>query len=273
MSDEHGSDKKTKPRTFLSEARQWMAIITETIADAVNSIQQSSMNSKHTSHKVGSVPAIDFSPQNDKYLLRKWWHIVLHDYGQFSCYAIFLLLPADKEALRYLTDFGRELDVISGKNCMVLALNEAQFRRSQIDDDLVSLAPYNRVLGFIEGIWKADIKEHALRGHSLKFAEYFNISFDKFPCLVVFHDIRSPEHIVISLQQMVAEEIAQELRIAFATIQQAALIKSNPLTALDNYRKNDDSAKKRTAVISELRGIAGKTLETVMEAWIKASIK
>lgn len=86
----------------------------------------------------------------EKSQLREWWHGILRSYGRYYCYAIFLVLPSDKEALRYLTDFGREIDLISGVNCLVIALGKTEFKRS----------------GFNEETWSELVKEHSSEGYS-----------------------------------------------------------------------------------------------------------
>ncbi len=37
----------------------------------------------------------------DRHSVREWWHEILRNHGHYSCYAIFLTLPSDTEALRY----------------------------------------------------------------------------------------------------------------------------------------------------------------------------
>jgi len=49
----------------------------------------------------------------DGFTLREWWHHVIRDYGKYSSYAMFLLLPSDKEAIQYLTEYDKELSLIS----------------------------------------------------------------------------------------------------------------------------------------------------------------
>ena len=85
-----------------------------------------------------SVSSEKFPQKNDHRSVREWWHDVLRNYGYYSCYAIFLALPSDKEIIRYLTDYGRELDLISGENCLVIALSKTDFRRSGFDKEIQS---------------------------------------------------------------------------------------------------------------------------------------
>lgn len=122
----------------------------------------------------------------DRQSVRDWWHEILRDHGRYSCYGIFLVLPSDKKAIRYLTKYGRELHLISNENCLIIALSENEFRYS----------------GFDARIWHELVDEHVNEGHSLKVAKLFDIDFDKFPCLVLFQNMRSPEHMLVALKGM-----------------------------------------------------------------------
>ncbi|MEK6575574.1 MAG: hypothetical protein AABZ58_14795, partial [Chloroflexota bacterium] len=57
-------------------------------------------------------------------VLRRWWHEIQRLGGRYSCYAIFLVLPSDREAIRYLHEFGKELDLISGEDCLVVEFDD-----------------------------------------------------------------------------------------------------------------------------------------------------
>jgi hypothetical protein len=195
------------------------------------------------------------SPE-DRHRLREWWHSVLRDYGRYSCYAIFLTLTSDKELIRYVTEFGCELDLISGDNCLVIALASTGVR----------------LPGFSRSAWEAAMKEYVLEGYSIEVAQLFDISFEGFPCLVVFQDIRSPKHILVRLKGMTAEEIAHRMRSLFSIIQTAVSHKQNPLTVIERHRNEETFREKGRSTISQLRSLAGKTFETAMEACIKAAV-
>jgi len=61
--------------------------------------------------------------------LAVWWEGIAEQYGRYPCIATLLALPADREAIRYATEFGDELDVISQEHCLVIALSKAGVRR------------------------------------------------------------------------------------------------------------------------------------------------
>jgi hypothetical protein len=192
----------------------------------------------------------------DSRSLRDWWHTVLGEYGKYSCFAILLLLPADEEAIRYAVDFREELDLISGEGCLVLVLTDTRVKRS----------------GFDEGLWRLAVSEQAKKGHSRTVAELFDIGYDEFPCLVVFRDIRSPEHVLVKLKGMTAEEIADQMRTLFTAVHKAASSEEDPLEAIGRYQKQERIRGKTQAVFSQMHSLPGKTLETAMEAWLKALI-
>ena len=203
-------------------------------------------------HLHGYVP-----PRSDSESLRDWWHQILGNYGKYSCYGIILGLPSDVETIRYLKDFGKELNLISGDNCLIIFLTKTGFQRCGFDNELHSFA----------------INEHISDGYSIQIAKLFDISFDEFPCALFFSDIRSSNHVVASLKDMSAENIAQSMRSIFSVIQKAISEKQDPVKFIESYRNSQEFLKKGKSFISELRSIANKTFETAIEAWIKVIIK
>jgi hypothetical protein len=192
----------------------------------------------------------------DSRSLRDWWHTVLREHGKYSCFAILLILPADEEAIRYAVDFGEELGSISGEDCLVLVLTDTQVKRS----------------GFDEGLWRLTVSEQAKKGHSRTVAGLFDIGYDEFPCLVVFRDIRSPEHVLVKLKGMTTEEIIVQMRTLFTVVHKAASSEEDPLEAIEHYQKQERIRGTTQAVFSQVRSLPGKTLEIAMEAWVNALI-
>ena len=205
---------------------------------------------------VGLTRPLPDSPE-DPYQLRRWWHDVMSHHGQYSCYAILLVLPADKEALRYLADYGKELDYISHEECLVVVLTKTQFRRSGIEDE----------------VWGKVVTEHSAEGLSVEVARLFGVRYDGLPCLLVFEDIRSSRHVVISLKGMSAEEMAQRLRSVFSTIRDATSKEKDTLTVLERQSTTERHKKTGRQIMSELRSLTGKTFETAMKSWIKAAVQ
>lgn len=189
--------------------------------------------------------------------LREWWHSVIREHGHYKCYSIFLVLPSDKEAINYLSEFGKELDIISGDDCLVIAFGKTKFKGQKFD----------------EKIWSDVINEYVDEGISVKIAKMFKIEFTQFPCLLIFKDIRTPEHVIITLKDSTSESIATNMRQVFSVINKAVSKKQDPIHALSLKRKSDSLQKTGLSFISEVQSFAGKTLETAMEAFIKANVQ
>jgi hypothetical protein len=188
--------------------------------------------------------------------LRRWWHNILREYGRFSCYAIFLMLPSDKEAIKYFVEFGDELDLITSSDCLIIAFSKNEFH--------TPVHPYD------DQIWQSVIGQQITEGHSVKVADYFGIDYESFPCLVIFQDIRSPKHILISLKNSSSDEIAEKLRRTFSIIHKAAKLKLDPLDAIRKENKKQVFISKGQGVISDIRNLVGKTFEKGIEAWINS---
>jgi hypothetical protein len=165
-----------------------------------------------------------------------------------------LIRPANKEAKRYAVDFGIDLDQISGEDCLVLLLTDTHFKRSSLDEDL----------------WELAVSEQVEKGHSLKFAELFNIGYDELPCLVIFRDIRSDGHARLKLKGMTAEEIDEQMCTLFTIVHKAVSSGQEPLEAIERYQKQERIREKGQAVFSQVRSLPGKTLEAAMKAWLEA---
>jgi hypothetical protein len=184
------------------------------------------------------------------------WHHVLRSHGKYFCYAVFLLLPSDIEAIRFFKEFGKELDMISGKECLVLAFGKTEYKGPEFDSE----------------IWTAVVDEHIADGISVTLAKIFNIPFTQFPCIVVFKDLRASEHVIINLKGYTAQGIAENSRQIFSVIGKARIEKQDPLMALNFMRNTKKLQKAGLSIISEIRSFAGTTLGTAVEALIKANI-
>lgn len=194
-------------------------------------------------------------PQSES--LREWWHQIIRRYGTYLSYAMILALQSDEEIVHYLKRFGKELHLITGENCLVITLTKLGFMQYGADDEFMPLA----------------VDEHIVEGYCLQVSRLFNIRFDEFPCLLLFRDIRKPEHIKVSLKGLSAEEIAQEMRELFSVVDEAARQDKDILEAVDRHSRKQAVSEKTKAIWSGIQGFAGKTLETIMEAFVKASVK
>jgi hypothetical protein len=189
--------------------------------------------------------------------LRDWWHGILGKYDRYSCYALPLALPSDTEAIGYFGELGKELSLVSGKHCLVIALAGNQSNASCSEEE----------------VWEAAIKEHIYQGYGMEIAEVFGIQPDEFPCVVLFEDIRSPEHVVVALEGMKTKEIATEMRSVFSVVRDAVSHGENALYAIQTHRERERSRRKSQARISQLRSTAEKTLEAVLKALVKRLVE
>ncbi len=190
--------------------------------------------------------------------LREWWHEVVRRYDHYPSYAMLLALPADEEVICYQKEFGKELHLITGEHCLVITLTGLGFMRYGSDDDeVMPLA----------------VEESTSNGYCLKIADLFNIQFSQFPCLILFRDIRSPDHILISLKGLSKEEVAEEMRELFSVIKQAVKEGKDPLKAVESYSKRQEFTDKTKATWSGIQTFVGKTLEKVMQVLIEANLK
>jgi hypothetical protein len=103
-------------------------------------------------------------------------------------------------------------------------------------------------------------------------ARLFSIPVSDFPCLLLFRDIRSPEHIAANLKGLTALEIAEKMRALFSVIQDASDAQDDPLAAIERQRNQERFRTAGSSIIGHLRSLVGKSLETAIEAMIKATV-
>jgi len=206
---------------------------------------------------IEEIPGDFLDRPQDQNVVRNWWHNLLRNHGKYSSYAFFLILPSDKAAINYLVDYVDEIDLLSNKNCLALLFGKNRAISSNMDKEA----------------WGKLVYEYVKENFSIKLAEYFEIPFTQFPCMVVFRDIRAQEHVEISLKNMTTDEIIRTMRATFATLMKSASAKEDPIQALRAKRDQENFLKAGKSIISEGRSFAGKTIEAVMEAVVSASIK
>jgi hypothetical protein len=213
----------------------------------------------------------------DRAALREWWHGILRYAGRYPCYALFLMLPSDTELIHYLAKFGSELDALSNENCLVIVLDKTNFKPSGFDDSFLSGTKDIHFFNFFKRTWEKTwdkiIQNQTLGGYSVTVANTLSINLDEFPCLVIFDDIRTANHVVVALKDMSIEDIARKMRTIFSIINRAASSNENPLTAIQTNRRNEDLLRKKKVIISEVREFAGKTFSSIVQACIEANIK
>jgi len=187
--------------------------------------------------------------------IEKWWDNIRGGSGQYSCYGIFLVLPSDITTIDYLISYIDELHVISGKNCLIL---------------LVSLEFLGTYDTDAKDLWKLVVGQYSVRGHSVQLGRIFDTGVDKFPCLILFEDIRTDKYITISLTDMSLEDIVKTMRIIFTVVDTSIRQKKSPIIVLEKTRAIEKFNNKGKFLVSQMQALVGKTIETVLTAWIKA---
>jgi hypothetical protein len=201
---------------------------------------------------------VSFSgPLLDAKELRNWWHNILRHHGHYKGYLLFLTLPSNEEANRYLRDFGQELHLITGKKVLVIILTDMAILRHDFDKNLLPIAVNNQVM----------------QGHSLKMAEQFGVKIDEFPCMLFFENISSSEHILLTLKQLTSLEIAAYIRNIIDVINAAVKTKSSPSTALKQYLRDMSQVKVTNKIFGALKELPIKTLSVAIETWLKSIIQ
>jgi hypothetical protein len=72
---------------------------------------------------------------------------------------------------------------------------------------------------------------------------------------------------------MTAEEIAERMRATFSILHKAAIDKTHILDTLAHHQNSETMLKAGKTIFSKASGLAEKTFETAMEAWIGAVVK
>ncbi len=244
MSQNSDENKKLITTQLLSDDLVQLELINKEKSDSVGRVR----------HIVASLLIKQGLIQRSQ--LRRWWYEVLQKHGVYKCYAVFLVLPSDTEVIEYLDKFGQELDIISDTDCLIMVFGS---RFGYFD--------------FNQECWNLAVEEYVSEGYSVKLARFFNIDLVDFPCVIFFEDIRSDTNVAIALKDLSVEEIGQMMRSTFSIIRQSVSKKENPVTAMQNYQHREYFLKSGKTVLKQFNDFAGKTLETLMEAWIKANIK
>ncbi len=222
------------------------------------------------------------TPQISLSSIGEWWQSVLKEQGKYKCYAILLFLPADRHILKYLDRqaYLQELDLISDKNCLVIISTKEYIKRVGkdkqpvkvwIDKETVKERGFAKVQG-PRNIYDEVIEPSPteFQGYCRVFARIFKITYDQFPCLVLFQNIDSPKHIIVSLQNLEPEKISLRMRNIFTVVENAVMQKKDPLQAIRNYLLKYKILSKKAIAVNDIREFAGISLGYAMQAWINS---
>lgn len=192
-------------------------------------------------------------------ILRNWWHDILRKTKhQYLCYAFVLLLPSDANALNYYTNYYDEMDLLTGNSCCLLALGYDHFK-----------------LGGINGNkWVEYLKNDVSRGYSLHMVEkLFGKGFTDSPCMIFFNDIRSPDHVVVSIKGLTLEEISTKMRQIFSLIKRAEEEHGNVVEMLKKNQINEVNQKNAEIIKEQAIKFGELTFEKVVETIFRIGFK
>ena len=200
-------------------------------------------------------------PLDDRSSLREWWHRIMRKEGAFSCYAFFLILPSDTETLAYIGSYGKELDTISGDDCLVMVVADLEGPPFRTLSDLPEILAQSSK-------WRKAVEAQAWSGYSLELAKFFHVDLVKFPCMLIFRDIRSSEHVIVTMKGMSADDVAVKMRDIFSLIKQATSDGDDPLMRLERQRNKQQLLEKGQPIVSAIRSLAGITIAALIKSWL-----
>lgn len=226
----------------------------------------------------GGVALQPISDYNSKKEIRDWWRKMVQGKDSvvgkrdFYCYGIFLAFPSDTEAIRYLVDFGNDAEIAAGEDSLIISLSTIEFREPGFNNRLQRAFKEGQVES-MKFLRSQMVNDYVFSGYGIQIAKLFEIDITNFPCLLVFRDIRSPEHFEVSLKGLKAEEIAEQIRVTFSVIHKAKKDKKDFFTALERHKDSVNFQKSGKSVLTKVGGVAGKTFETAIGVLINSLAK
>jgi len=202
----------------------------------------------------------DVKPPNNLVSInsRKWWYQeVVGKHGLFPCYGVFLALPSDDQVIKYFAEYTNEINLITGKNCLLIALTKHRIR----------------VWGDNEKFWKGVVDENIGEGYNIEFAKLFKVDFVQFPCLLIFENTNSDEYFLVSLENDSVKQISEKMRVVFSVIDSAVKNKITPLVELKKYQSKKTISENSKNILGQLNTLVGSTLESLMKTWVETYLK
>ena len=155
----------------------------------------------------------------------------------------------DEAAIEYLIQYGNELDLLAGTDCVIFLQVES----------FVTPNPFSPLR------FMPDLIEEVREGYSLETARYFEIDPDVLPCLVLFRELLSTEYILVTFQDMVAQAIAVQMRTLLSTIRRAINHKKNLLDVLEDQRITSKFQSAGRTIVGRIESIPNKTFQSAVE--------
>jgi hypothetical protein len=215
----------------------------------------------------GGVPTV-FSR---RYRLRRWWEEQVArrpDGFQFPCYGIVLALKGDHEVVDYLLKYGADLNAISGKYCLVMALVGKRLRRMGFDRGwrYTRRSEPVEVPGSVydEEMMQKAIQEGLKKGYAGPVADFFGIQRKDLPCLVLFRNPRESERAVVSLKGQSVAQISATMALVFDAVADAAQKDKDLIQAVVRQIRLKSLAKTGKEVVVGIGKAAYPILEIIL---------
>jgi hypothetical protein len=156
-------------------------------------------------------------PLANRYTFRNWWEAEVlgkPDQPRYRCYGFVLALSEQDEAVKYLKEKGDELDRLSGKYCLILAVVGRRFKS----------------IGFLDNAqWDKKVMARAVshsvkQGYPARIAELLNLDASQLPCMVLFNSPLEADFAVIPLhneQYPNSAAVSQRMKAIFKMVEQS----------------------------------------------------
>lgn len=175
------------------------------------------------------------------------WFTLVREQRKYSCYAIFLVLPSDKEAIRYLTEYSSDLHIFSSSNALVMTIGSDGYLHTNIDGKKLSV----------------EIKNYA------KLTRVFDIDYTAIPCMIVFEGLNSPNRMPVMLKGMTAEETSEKMKAIFSIIEKSAREQKSPIVVLQKHKNDEKLRHLGKTVIGTASNIFEFTYTTIIQELTK----
>jgi hypothetical protein len=156
-------------------------------------------------------------PLANRYTFRNWWEAEVlgkPDQPRYRCYGFVLALSEQDAAVEYLKEKGDELDRLSGKYCLILAVVGKRFKS----------------MGFLDNAqWDNEVMARAVshsfkQGYPARIAELLNLDASQLPCLVLFNSPMEADFAIVPLNNEhypTIAAISQRMKAIFKMVERS----------------------------------------------------
>jgi hypothetical protein len=187
----------------------------------------------------------DAGPLSNRYTFRNWWEAEVlgrPDRPRYRCYGFVLALSEQDAAVEYLKEKSDELDRLSGKYSLILAVVGKRFKS----------------IGFLDGTqWDKEVMARAVahsvkQGYPARIAGLLNLDASELPCLVLFNSPLEADFAIVPLpneQYPDGAAISPRMKAVFKVVEES----KDPVKAVQDMLKREAQITK-AAVIAKTAG-------------------